>query len=127
MSMFDDIANLFLKKEKPRDPESYDRDVYMINRMLSMEDELVPVLAEFSKYLWTLRGRYYLLLWGFMPHTKKKLWIKNIKRSALADRDRERVRLIQRATNYSGREAYIAKMILERDGVDIDKTFGVKA
>jgi hypothetical protein len=124
--MFDDIGNLFLKDKPLREPEEYDGSVYQMNRMLAMEDTLTIPLAYLSRYMWTLRGRYYLLLWGLIPKTSKKLWIKNVKRGMLDDTERQRVRAVQMLFNYSGKQAFIAKEILEREGVSVDKLFGVK-
>ena len=124
--VYDDMANLFLKDKPLRDPESYDRSVYVINKMLGGEDDLTLYMAEFSKYLWTLRGRYYLLLWSFIPKTNKKLWFKNAKRFTLEAKERNRVQALQGLLNYSGRDAYYAKLILEKEGFDLDKIFGVQ-
>jgi hypothetical protein len=124
--MFDDIANLFLKNKQLRDPKEYDKEIYQISRLLAMENELTIPLAFLSKYIWVLRGRYYLLLWGLIPKTSKKLWLKNVKRGLLEDAERQRVRAVQALFNYGGKEAFIAKEILEREGVSIDKLFGVK-
>jgi hypothetical protein len=124
--MFDDIANLSSKKAPVRDPESYDRDVYQINRCLAMEDSLLPIMAEFSKYLWTLRGRYYLLLDGFIPQTNKRLFIKNVRRGKLENIDRQRINAVQQVTNYSGAQAYVAMEILRHEGIDVDRLFGFK-
>lgn len=126
MSMFDDIANLSTKKDPIRAPETYDKDVYQINRVLSGENSLLPVIAEFTKYLWTLRGRYYLLLDGFMPKTSKRLYIKGIKRGKTTDIDKQRIKCIQEVTNYSGKDAFVTLKILEHEGILVDKIFGIK-
>ncbi len=126
MSMFDDIANLSTKKDPVRAPETYDKVVYQINRVLAGENSLLPVVSEFTKYLWTLRGRYYLLLDGFMPKTGKRLYIKGIKRGKTEDIDKQRIRCVQEVTNYSGKDAFVALKILEHEGIAVDRIFGIK-
>ena len=124
--LFDDLKNLFSKKEPLRAPEEYDQDVYMINKYLSMERTLLPAIAYFSRYLWALRGRYMYLLDGFIPQTDKRLFIKYTKNKALTDKTRDKVRLVQGMLNCSGREGYRALLILEKEGVNIERVFGIK-
>ena len=124
--LFDDMKNLFSKKEPLKEPEEYDQDVYMINKYLSMEPTLLPVISEFTRYLWTLRGRYMYLLDGFLPQTDKRLFIKYTKNKSLTDKTRDKVRLVQQLLNCSGREGYRALLILEKEGVKIERVFGMK-
>ena len=123
-SLFDELGNLFLKTKKLKDPEEYDKYVYQINRFLSMDEDLTVPLAYLVKYLWVLRGRYYLLLWSLLPKTNKKPWLKYTKRGILAEKDRTEVRELQAVLNYTGKQAFMAKEILEKEGVDIAKLFG---
>jgi hypothetical protein len=60
------LDNLFVKNGVPK----YDRIQnlgWMINRFLSMDSRFAPYIVDFSKYTNTLKERYYLLLYRFIP------------------------------------------------------------
>lgn len=124
--MFDEFINLFEKTEPLKEPEYYDNLVFQINKYMSMEDTLLPAAAEFSKYLWILRGRYYYLLYKFIPKTNKRLYIRYVKNKKLDDVIRNRVRCIQQALNCNGKEGYMALILLESQGIDVGKVFGIR-
>jgi len=43
--------------------------VWPVNRFLSMDKDLLPYIAEVSKYIFTLGAKYYLLLYRLVPRT----------------------------------------------------------
>lgn len=124
-TMFDDINNLFYKRAPVREPEAYDKNIFQINKVLSMDDLLLPIVAETSKALFTLRGRYYHLMYDLIPKTRNRPYIKYAKRSKLDEKALEKVKAVQSVTNYSGKEAYIAIQILEKEGVDVSRALGM--
>lgn len=123
--MFEEFVNLFEKKKSLlKEPEYYDDKVFVINRWLSNDKDMMEAVAALSKYLFVLRGRYYFLLYHLIPETVRK-FIKYPKKDILGEKERKEVRALQRVYNYSGREAYTVREILIKEGVDVRKMFGL--
>lgn len=61
------INNLYHKKYKYPEDNELSSNLWMINRFLSMDKDLLGVVAEISEYLFTLQERYYRLLYRIVP------------------------------------------------------------
>jgi len=122
--LFIDRDNLFTKAEPVRDPEDYDSTIFILNRWLGAQSSMTELMAYFSRWLFTLRGRYYHLLYTYFEKMDRPFF-KYVKKQTLEEKQRDRVRVIQRQINCDGKEGYMAMLILEKNGVDIDQSFGL--
>jgi hypothetical protein len=121
--MFDLFVNLFEKNAPPGNPEMYADKVYVINRWLANEPAFTEIVAQLTKYMPVLGGRYYHLLYALIP--RSRFYIKYPKKDKLDEYERAVVRAVQRVFCCNGREAYITKQILEKDGIDVERLLGL--
>jgi hypothetical protein len=122
--LFAELKNLYTKEVPLRSPEDYNSVIFMVNRFLSMDNSLLPVAAEFSKYLYSLGGRCYHLWWGFIKQGPRP-YTPYVKKDKLMDEDAERVRHLKKYLNCNGVDAYASLLILKKQGIDVDRYFGI--
>ena len=67
MTIWDAINNLYSKRMKYPEDSDLVGNLWMINRFLSMDNDLLEVVADVSKYFYTLKERYYRLLYRIIP------------------------------------------------------------
>jgi len=123
--MFQDYKNLFDKTAPLRAPEEYDDVIFIINRYFGMNNALLPAATYISRYLWSARGRCYYLLYGIIPPNAGSSFTKYVKREKLQKLDAIRVGHLQRHLSCNGKDAYISMLILKKQGIDIDRIFGI--
>lgn len=70
MDLFDIVNNLYTKKFGIPHQSQLSGKLWMVNRFISMEDSLVEAIAEVTKYLYTLKNQYYILLYRLIPQVK---------------------------------------------------------
>src|SRR3990167_7642989 len=69
MEIWDCLNNLYSKRMKYPDDNELSGKLWMINRFLSMDKDLLEVVADVSKYFYTLKERYYRLLYRIIPQS----------------------------------------------------------
>ncbi len=121
---FVDYANIFNKTEQvDKDPDVYDSVVFQINRYISFDFNRSVLIADLSKYLSCLSGRYYYLLDRFFAKGtgQRVKWIKSSKE----DEDTQKMLgNIAQEYNCSISQAVVYKKIFERYGVDLQRRYG---
>ena len=68
-SIWDILNNIYNKRLRYPTKEELSGKLWMINRFLSMDTNLLEVVAYVSKYFFTLKERYYRLLYSIVPQT----------------------------------------------------------
>ena len=61
------LNNLYHKKFEYPEKQEISSSLWAINKFVSMEKDLLLVVAEVQKYLFTLQERYYRLLYRIIP------------------------------------------------------------
>lgn len=67
MEFFDLLNNLYHKRFNYPEEADINKNIWMINRWVSMDKDLLTYVAELSKYLFVLGDRYYKLLYRLIP------------------------------------------------------------
>jgi len=129
MEFIEAYQNLFLKKEDPAKSDSAEFDglVYNLNRYLSMDDIFLIPVAQLTRYLSVLRGRYYHLLYTMIPDLGRKVYTKWVKSTVLSDQERVEVEAISRLYGMNMRNGYMARRVLLHKGIDVKAMIGTVA
>ena len=69
MNIWDCLNNLYHKRMTYPEDKELSGNLWMINRFLSMDKDLLEVVADLSKYFYTLKERYYRLLYRIIPQS----------------------------------------------------------
>lgn len=66
-NLFSLINNLYSKRATYPENSELSGKMWMINRFLSMDKDMLEVIAVISKYFYSLKERYYKLLYRIIP------------------------------------------------------------
>lgn len=69
MEIWDCFSNLYTKRMKYPTDNELSGKLWMINRFLSMDKDLLEVVSDVSKYFYTLKEQYYKLLYRIIPQS----------------------------------------------------------
>jgi len=67
MELFDCVNNLYSKRYRYPTDNELSGKLWVINKFISMEDNLLEYVAFISKYFFVLGNRYYRLLYRLIP------------------------------------------------------------
>ena len=68
-SLWDCLNNIYNKRLRYPTKKELSNKMWMINKFLSMDKDLLEMVAYVSKYFFTLKERYYKLLYSIVPQT----------------------------------------------------------
>lgn len=120
---FTGYTNIFNKTTPLEEPEKYDDVVFNINRYISMNLKRAIIIGHLTKYLWTLKGRYYTLLYSIFPKGSGA-FVKWVKADTVSDSEKELLSNIVKEYNCSMPQAYRYKKIFEQYKIDLVKRYG---
>jgi len=69
MELWDALNNLYHKRFRYPEKDEISDKLWIINRFVSMERDLLEHIAYISKYFFTLQERYYRLLYRLIPQS----------------------------------------------------------
>ena len=95
-SLWDLVNNVYSKRMRYPTKEELSNKMWMINRMLSMDIDLLEVIAYVSKYFFTLKEQYYKLLYKIVPQ------VNSVRSKYVKFKEQEDSVLLKRYSDYFG-------------------------
>lgn len=96
MDLWDILNNLYHKRFTYPSKEDISGKLWIVNRFVSMDKDLLEYVAQISKYFFTLQERYYRMLYRLIPQSSSPR-SKYLKPPAEANKE-----LLNRYSDYFG-------------------------